>query len=66
MTTEEQIEALKKELNEISSSLTEMRQRIKHDIEQHEVPFHQDVLIKMQHMAWDIEREIIRLTPKEV
>lgn len=64
-TIEERLEALHAELDEYNVSLAKLRHEIKYNVEDSEVPFHQDVLIKLQHTAWDVEREIIRITPKE-
>lgn len=66
MTNDEKLEKLHKELDEYKQTLSEIRRRILEEVEDKDLPFHQDVLIKAQHAAWDIEREILQLTPTEV
>ena len=66
MSLEETLEALHKELDEWKDTLSEMRRRLAdpNEVSDEDVGFHQDALVKMQHSAWDVELEIIRLTPK--
>ena len=63
MTTDEQLEKLQAELAEWKNTLSEMRRRLADPFEvpDSEVAFHQETLIKMQHSAWDVEREINRI-----
>ena len=63
MTRDEQLEKLYAELEEWQGTLTEMRRRLAdpNEVPDSEVLFHQETLVKMQHSAWDVERDIYRL-----
>jgi hypothetical protein len=60
MTNEELLSNLHKELDEGKATLTEIRRRISNpeEVPDSEVTFHQEVLVKIQKLVWEIERDI--------